>query len=197
MDPQIKALLEDMASAWNSPSPSAMSESTCAIFCETAAVLLADFELGELGPLIQPSTVTATGEDLLRSKPDFHADPVEQLAFELAMELEDAELSPSDLVTVNQAKLRAIAERVLVRFAPPATSPVTGALVEALAEIEAAMPTTSWVVSQGRGLLSSPPFRVQIRFGSMDVIGDAEDHDPAKAAHMALAAALAAQKAEG
>lgn len=57
------------------------------------------------------------GESLLQSKPDFYADPVEQLAFELAMELEDVELNPTDLVTVNRAKLRAIAQRVLGRSA--------------------------------------------------------------------------------
>jgi hypothetical protein len=44
-----------------------------------------------------------------------HADPVEQLAFELSFELEVAELDAHDLVTVNREKLRTIAKRVLAR----------------------------------------------------------------------------------
>jgi hypothetical protein len=54
--------------------------------------------------------------DELRSKPDYESDPVEQLAFELAFELEDADLSPNDYVTVNREKLRAIARRILERL---------------------------------------------------------------------------------
>lgn len=54
-------------------------------------------------------------ERLLSSKLDFHEDEIEQLAFELAFELEEAELSPKDYVTVNREKLRAIASRVLHR----------------------------------------------------------------------------------
>lgn len=52
----------------------------------------------------------------LRSKPDFYSDPVEQLAFELAFELEEADLKPDDLVTVNREKLRAIAKRIFYRL---------------------------------------------------------------------------------
>lgn len=40
-------------------------------------------------------------------------DPVEMLAYDLAVELEQADLDRNDYVTVNRAKLRAIAERVL------------------------------------------------------------------------------------
>ena len=53
--------------------------------------------------------------DILRSRPDFKDDEVEQLAFELAWELEEADLDRNDLVTINQEKLRAIAARVLFR----------------------------------------------------------------------------------
>jgi hypothetical protein len=56
-------------------------------------------------------------EPELRSSEDYHADPVEQLAFELAAELEEAELRPNDYVTVNRDKLRQIAQRVLDRRA--------------------------------------------------------------------------------
>lgn len=55
--------------------------------------------------------------DALRSNPFFHDDEAEQLVFELAWELEEANLNPGDLVTVNRAKLKAIAERVLTRLA--------------------------------------------------------------------------------
>lgn len=53
------------------------------------------------------------GEELIRSRPDFHEDDVEQLAFELAFELEEADLDSGDLVTVNREKLKAISRRVL------------------------------------------------------------------------------------
>jgi hypothetical protein len=56
-------------------------------------------------------------EDDLRSKTEFHDDPVEQLAFELAFELEEADLSRNDLVSINREKLRAIAARVVSRIA--------------------------------------------------------------------------------
>lgn len=45
----------------------------------------------------------------------FYADPVEDIALALATELEDAELSRNDFVTVNREKLRAIARRVLAK----------------------------------------------------------------------------------
>jgi len=53
--------------------------------------------------------------DKLRSRLVFHADQVEQLAFELAFELEEAKLGRNDLVSVNRDKLRAVAIRVLSR----------------------------------------------------------------------------------
>lgn len=59
-----------------------------------------------------------SSEDSLRSKPDYHTDPIDQLAFELAFELEEADLSPNDYVTVNRAKLRQIAQRVINRQEP-------------------------------------------------------------------------------
>ncbi|HEY0124995.1 MAG TPA: hypothetical protein VGC14_25175 [Rhizobium sp.] len=59
----------------------------------------------------------ATHEEVLLSKPDYHTDPIEQLAFELAFELETAELDRNDYVTVNRDKLKAIATRVLSRSA--------------------------------------------------------------------------------
>lgn len=62
-----------------------------------------------------PQSVGVGGD--LHSRPDFHDDPVEQLAFELAYELEDAKLSPNDYVTVNRKKLQQIATRVLSRAA--------------------------------------------------------------------------------
>lgn len=63
---------------------------------------------------------TAQGvEDVLRSKPDYHNDNIEQLAFELACELEDAELSHNDFVTVNREKLKAIATRVYTKLKQP------------------------------------------------------------------------------
>lgn len=70
-----------------------------------------------------PASGVEDAADLL-SKEDFHTDPADQLAFELAAELEDAELSPNDYVTVNRAKLRAIADRVLGRLAALAPSSV-------------------------------------------------------------------------
>lgn len=68
---------------------------------------------------LRASQAGGVPDDALRSKPDFHDDPVEQLAFELAVELEDAEMSPNDYVTVNREKLKAIARRVLARASPP------------------------------------------------------------------------------
>jgi hypothetical protein len=63
-------------------------------------------------------------DDILISKPDFCDGPVDQLAFELAAELEFAELNPGDLVTVNRDKLEAIARRVIGRLQqPPADTP--------------------------------------------------------------------------
>ncbi len=70
----------------------------------------------ESGASTVPPSVAETPKAALRSAENFHADPVEQLAFELAFELEEAELSPTDLVTVNRDKLRAIAERVISRL---------------------------------------------------------------------------------
>ena len=58
--------------------------------------------------------------DALRSNPFYNEDQAEQLAFELAWELEEADLSAGDYVKVNQAKLRAIAERVLTRLSAQA-----------------------------------------------------------------------------
>lgn len=71
----------------------------------------------------------------LRSREDYHADPVEQLAFELAAELEDAELSPNDYVTVNRNKLRQIARRVLDRRASPPAPAVAEPVYKAVERI--------------------------------------------------------------
>jgi len=56
-------------------------------------------------------------DDDCRARSDLHDDPVEQLAFELAYELEEAALDATDYVTVNRAKLRTIAERIVARAA--------------------------------------------------------------------------------
>lgn len=45
-------------------------------------------------------------------------DPVEMLAYDLAVELEQADLDRNDYVAVNRAKLKAIAARVLARVTP-------------------------------------------------------------------------------
>lgn len=67
-------------------------------------------------PAPHPDTLEPTLEsDSLIAKDDFHSDPVEQLAFELAAELEVAELSGNDFVTVNREKLRDIARRLIGR----------------------------------------------------------------------------------
>lgn len=83
----------------------------------------------------RPMTKEEMLADDLGSRPDYHSDPVEQLAFELAFELEDAELSPDDYVTVNREKLRLIAKRVLSRRSPsPSAEGMRWALENALNE---------------------------------------------------------------
>jgi hypothetical protein len=59
----------------------------------------------------------AQDEMQLQSKDGFHADPVEDIAFALAFELEHAALNPKDEVTLNRDKLRGIARRVLAKAA--------------------------------------------------------------------------------
>jgi hypothetical protein len=54
-------------------------------------------------------------KDELRSSPSYEDDPIEQFVFEVSWELEEADLKPGDLVTVNREKLRAIAKRVFAR----------------------------------------------------------------------------------
>lgn len=54
-------------------------------------------------------------EARLRSVDGFYADPVEDIAHALAAELDVAELSPNDFVTVNREKLRGIARRVIAK----------------------------------------------------------------------------------
>lgn len=58
----------------------------------------------------------STAADKLKSKPDFYAEQVDQLAFELAYELEEAEMNRNDLVSINREKLKDIATRVLSRL---------------------------------------------------------------------------------
>ena len=59
---------------------------------------------------------TADDGDCLSSRPDFHKDQIQQLEFELATELEQAELNVDDYVTINRKKLNAIATRVIDRL---------------------------------------------------------------------------------
>ena len=66
---------------------------------------------GEIGELKCPAC------DELRAREGYEDNLVEQLAFELAVELEQAELNSNDYVTVNRAKLKAIAQRVYNKLA--------------------------------------------------------------------------------
>lgn len=96
--------------------------------------------------------------------------------------------------------------------APPATSPVTGAqvvkqsltadaatgaLVEALADVETALPGAFWLVGKGKVTADEPMFGAQIMFGADEVLGAGEGDTAGEAVRAALTAALAAQKAEG
>ena len=54
--------------------------------------------------------------DNLRSRPNYHEDDIEQLAFELAFELEEADLKANDYVTINREKLKAIARRIYAKL---------------------------------------------------------------------------------
>jgi len=65
-------------------------------------------------------------EGVLNSKSNFYTDKIEQLAFELAAELENAELNSNDFVTVNREKLLAISRRVYDRVAASPTPPLSG-----------------------------------------------------------------------
>lgn len=98
--------------------------------CESAEVI--EELRAEITRLRASQAGGVPADDALRSKPDWHDDPVEQLAFELAFELEDAELNPNDYVTVNREKLTAIARRVLERVSPPPPATDGDALREAL-----------------------------------------------------------------
>lgn len=82
---------------------------------EKAAITAYEYADAMLSASPPASAAQQEGDAPLSSKPDFHDDPVEQLAFELAFELEHAELSPDDYVTVNREKLTAISRRVLDR----------------------------------------------------------------------------------
>ena len=75
-------------------------------------------------------------EECLRSRPDFYENQIEQLAFELAFELEEASLDKNDLVAINRKKLEAIATRVLARQKDEREAAVKEAREKALEESE-------------------------------------------------------------
>ncbi|RJT41985.1 hypothetical protein D3227_04715 [Mesorhizobium waimense] len=77
--------------------------------------------LGWPAALLSSNAEPAINADL-RSREDFHSHPVDQLAFELAFELEEADLDKNDYAMVNREKLKAISRRILARDhpAPPA-----------------------------------------------------------------------------
>jgi len=94
-------------------------------------------------------------EPALRSVDNVHSDPIEQIAFELAFELEEAQLSPNDLVTVNREKLRAIAKRIHARAmeAEAAPPPDTGGV---LRSIENQALRAMFAGAAMQGLLANP-----------------------------------------
>lgn len=87
-------------------------------------------------------------ESQLSSKKDFYDDPIEDIAFALAVECEEAELDPRGKVTINREKLKAIAARVLEKASAALSALDAGqqsqAALDVLAERQRQISVEGW-----------------------------------------------------